>query len=88
MVRVAVCAENDMEFSTGDLQETLDQCRILSLGRGTGASRRRVMVLGVARVWSVVRPEVCRSDLGAVGVCATHGSTLALGLARLLVDMM
>ena len=86
MVKVAVYAENDMEFSTGDLRESLDPW-ISSLGRGTGASRRRVMVVGVARVWDADPPRVCRGDLVAVGECATLDSTLVHGAGRLMVDV-
>ena len=50
--KVAVCAENVLERSTGDLRETLNLW-ISSLGRGVGPCVRRGMVLGVARVGGV-----------------------------------
>ena len=86
MGKVAVCAENVLERSTGDLRETLNLW-ISSLGRGVGPCVRRGMVLGVARVGGVAPREMYQLDLIAVGVCATRDSTLARGLVRLLVDV-
>ena len=86
---MAVCAENVLERSTGDLLEPRDLWTS-SLGRGVGRSGllvRREVVLGVARVGGVAPREVRRLDLIAVGVCATRDSTLVRGLARLLVDV-